>query len=513
VVSRRYRDKNTVGTRLNNLSNKIESAEKKSGLSQTKVESGNLDTNSVVRDAIAPGAVGPNEIDRGAVGTENLGVVNAITTDSDLSLLGPTYVAPPAGAYMPLALDENNSVVLDPNGGFTVRGVVTTPYYTSGPAEVTLSNSTIITATHIYSEARIVTGDQVLVVRDGASWSIIAKINTTAEYPSWYSLPLSNSWVDFGSVYGFSGLNTPSAGVKFTRTASGIVLVKGLVKSGTITAGSIIGTLPIGFRPTKDQWFQSMQAGNLGRNLKVKQNGEIVTGPNSGDSSYVSLSDIWFHADNTQTYTALTSPLNGWNLTSDSTLQVPGYFLDTDGIAFVRGAMGTIGTTTNTTLLFSMPSGLNSIQARHMMSANSTANASFSYIDQTNGYLYGQIAGTTPTNFHWRAIYDVASGGPLFTPGSYTNSWQRYSSLFPDAAFYKRADGLVVLKGFISTGALGTSAFTLPKGYRPAQNLIMSRIANSGAGRLDIGADGTVTPVTGSNVWFSLEGVTFVAEQ
>ena len=55
----------------------------------------------------------------------------------------------------------------------------------------------------------------------------------------WVTLPMSNSWVNFGGAYGSARY----------RRINGIVYVTGLIKSGATNPGFTIGTLPAGFRP------------------------------------------------------------------------------------------------------------------------------------------------------------------------------------------------------------------------------------------------------------------------
>lgn len=100
------------------------------------------------------------------------------------------------------------------------------------------------------------------------------------------------------------------------------------------------------------------------------------------------------------------------------------------------------------------------------------------------------------------------TGQPPFASG-----WTNYGSPYSKAAFVKRPDGFIQLTGVIKSGTVGSAAFTLPPGYRPAvapgPYAVMS---NGGLGRVDIGTDGTVTPISpSSNLSVSLEGISFKA--
>lgn len=98
---------------------------------------------------------------------------------------------------------------------------------------------------------------------------------------------------------------------------------------------------------------------------------------------------------------------------------------------------------------------------------------------------------------------------------AFANSWTHYGAPYSKAAYIKLPDGFVLLTGVIKSGTVGSPAFTLPPGFRPAVApgpfIVYSQNANS-VGRVDIGTDGTVTPVAPSaNAAVSLEGIRFKA--
>lgn len=105
----------------------------------------------------------------------------------------------------------------------------------------------------------------------------------------------------------------------------------------------------------------------------------------------------------------------------------------------------------------------------------------------------------------WNAI--GATSQPAFA-----NSWANYGGGFSTAAFRRRG-GVVRLKGLVASGTVGQTIFTLPAGYRPAETRLFSTISNSAVGRVDINSAGAVSCQLGSNVWLSLDGIAFFAEQ
>lgn len=94
---------------------------------------------------------------------------------------------------------------------------------------------------------------------------------------------------------------------------------------------------------------------------------------------------------------------------------------------------------------------------------------------------------------------------------AFTNSWTNFDTL-RKVRFY-RYDGRVYLAGLMKSGTLTAAAFTLPTGYWPdsaSGGTIEFLVSSSGvAGLLVVSTAGVVTPFSGSNTYFSLEGVNF----
>lgn len=98
-----------------------------------------------------------------------------------------------------------------------------------------------------------------------------------------------------------------------------------------------------------------------------------------------------------------------------------------------------------------------------------------------------------------------ARGAPFWLSPSYTNSWVDFSG--PLAGRYrKNGEGLVQLAGSLKSGTIGSTAFTLPAGYRPTQEVDISPWSSGETdSKLVILASGAVVPVTGSNTQFSID--------
>ncbi len=107
----------------------------------------------------------------------------------------------------------------------------------------------------------------------------------------------------------------------------------------------------------------------------------------------------------------------------------------------------------------------------------------------------------------------VAETGPSYpawqTVAAFTNSWVSVGSPYAPAGYCIDATGVVRFCGLISTGAIGSAAFTLPAGYRPAYTRLIATGSSSNFGMVAVDPAGVVTPFVGYSSWFSLDGVSF----
>lgn len=88
----------------------------------------------------------------------------------------------------------------------------------------------------------------------------------------WQDVSLQNSWVDYGGA-------DPTAQYKLK---GGVVYIKGLIKSGTATAGTLLFTLPEGYRPLENI-YQVTVSNNVFGYFFINPSGEvrIQTGSNT----------------------------------------------------------------------------------------------------------------------------------------------------------------------------------------------------------------------------------------
>lgn len=93
-----------------------------------------------------------------------------------------------------------------------------------------------------------------------------------------------------------------------------------------------------------------------------------------------------------------------------------------------------------------------------------------------------------------------------------TNSWVSFGGSFGPVAYMKDSMGFVHLRGLIKSGTMNAAAFMLPAGYRPVATCDFIVLSNSGIGAIEVNTPGDVVPVIGSNVYVSMDGITFRAE-
>ncbi|KKM24012.1 hypothetical protein LCGC14_1609410, partial [marine sediment metagenome] len=99
----------------------------------------------------------------------------------------------------------------------------------------------------------------------------------------------------------------------------------------------------------------------------------------------------------------------------------------------------------------------------------------------------------------------------------FENSWVNFNSAtgtYQTAAYFKDPFEIVHLKGHVKDGNVNAVIYTLPAGYRPAQQMVLVVGDNSGAGLIDVRADGGVrASSTIDNTWVSLDNISFRADQ
>lgn len=102
---------------------------------------------------------------------------------------------------------------------------------------------------------------------------------------TWNALTLLNSWVHYDAAN--------YANAEYAKdAATGLVYVRGMIKNGTATAGTVLATLPAGYRPTKVQTFAIVADGAV-EVIDIQTDGDIVLAT-AASSVWLSLTGIVF---------------------------------------------------------------------------------------------------------------------------------------------------------------------------------------------------------------------------
>jgi hypothetical protein len=108
-----------------------------------------------------------------------------------------------------------------------------------------------------------------------------------------------------------------------------------------------------------------------------------------------------------------------------------------------------------------------------------------------------------------RTIYIDTSIQNAWVAPTLLNSWVNFGGAWGDAAYMIDTMGFVHLKGLVKSGTVGAPLFVLPAGYRPLTKIGFPIMANGAFGWVSVLADGTVQIEAGSNVFASIDGITF----
>lgn len=373
--------------------------------------------------------------------------------------------------------------------------------WTSGLTNSTLRSYTVPSTGH----------NQVVNVRVNASNAAGTSSYGTATLtiPLWTNLSTASNWTYFGTPY-----STPA----YTKTSTGLVILKGLLRrgSGTTAGSETIATLPSGYRPSTTYLYQRI-ANSANARVDILSTG-VMNIVNTGVSD-VSLDGIAFYPSGTS-FTAISQPLlNGWVNYSDVNYTIaPSYYVDSTGRVEIR-AMVSSGTAADGTDVWSMPAATRPTLYMHLPAHANTGNGTVGVHYDSSGAVEAKGNGNGWYSIH--AVYFPSSrvSGSTCTTQWCTltlqNSWVYYGSPFTTAEYTKASDGTVHLKGLIRSGTAtsDTVLAQLPAGYRPKERLLFQNQNGGGLGRVDVDSSGNVRILIGSNAWLSLDGITFVAEQ
>lgn len=138
-----------------------------------------------------------------------------------------------------------------------------------------------------------------------------------------------------------------------------------------------------------------------------------------------------------------------------------------------------------------------------------------------NQYVYQRYSTYNGSEVFQRAKYStswstwsrlIADNPEAWTNASIKSPWSSFGGGYSYPRYYKDYAKRVHLEGMIKGGGSGNTMFTLPTGYRPEYDIIVSAHTSPGGAvcRITILASGDVLPGTGaSSSWVSLSGIDF----
>lgn len=337
-------------------------------------------------------------------------------------------------------------------------------------------------------------------------------------------VPMVQAWRPRGAA-AWEGRGDPAVPFWVTKSSSGVVSLEGLGSGVTVTAGTVIGVLPVGYRPATEERYPVMVGGSRG-SMTVRTNGEIVADTAiAATNTYVSLSNILFLEASVANGLTWTTPtlLNSFAAVSGFT---PKWAVDSLGDVWLRGRVTRATAWADGTAIFNIPAPYRASQQQHH-AAHSSSGYGFVGV-ASSGDITGKHNGTTNDGTLSLAgvVYSPSSLDSLYSliGSDYTqpygdivhqNSWGSVGSGNRVAGIRKRSDGLVMVRGLVNAGSIGYPIFWIPRALWPVPGGIMREAPSNGAaGRLDVrtnnGGETTVLSgpyaAIGSNVWFSLDG-------
>lgn len=110
--------------------------------------------------------------------------------------------------------------------------------------------------------------------------SVKAYVDTLSAQSSWQTWSLQNGWTNYAYPYG---------GTNNYKKVGGIVFLRGLISSGTTATGTLILTLPSGYRPSMNLIFTVPASGDQLAELRVGTDGTITVGDRDFQSDWTSM--------------------------------------------------------------------------------------------------------------------------------------------------------------------------------------------------------------------------------
>jgi hypothetical protein len=409
------------------------------------------------------------------------------------------------------------------------RATLKRSYRGPGPTQLTLEGyEELTTEAYDWIGRYVAYGSrEVDLIRLDGTYRILGQSNQI-DRGGWARLPLFNLW---GSYNDGSTVN-PSSNWRepgCTKLASGIVVLRGMIAGGVLTAGTKIAQLPEGLWPDYELVFP-LEANDVRRGVGILADGSVIL-RGGWTGAYASLDGIAFPAAGVADWVtidpagaagsanAFQGAWQNHSGTVDGGVFGPArYWVDPYGTVWYGGVVSG-GTIVDNQPIFSMPAALRPVKEEHIV-ANTNNTYGAVGIQPTSGInikigssaSYVSLAGVTSQTAD---SYNDPVWDQWWETPPYQNGWSRFDPVaqkFPEPAVRRREDGLCQSRGMITAGTLNARVFQLPPEMRLEQQAIISAMANNARARIDINGEhredpGSFIPVQGSNAWFSLDSV------
>lgn len=104
---------------------------------------------------------------------------------------------------------------------------------------------------------------------------------------TWYTPTILNGSINWGS---------PHTTLQYGKTSDGVVMVKGLIKNGTVANGTKVFTLPSGYHPTSRMLLPGVSEPNNPARIDVEPDGDVFI-QDGGSTNWTSFDSVSFYAD------------------------------------------------------------------------------------------------------------------------------------------------------------------------------------------------------------------------
>lgn len=216
------------------------------------------------------------------------GMAVNLSTDADLSVTGVTILDHVGGAGIggggTRSRITGNTVQIQ--SGANVAGISI-----ANAADGAVTGNTVFCASSTANGVET-TGTSTNFAVSGnnvtGTWaSKISLVGANLGDSAWTAPTLLNSWVNFGGAFANAG---------YRKDANGFVHLRGLIKSGTTTGGTVLFNLPAGYRPSAGVVFPVASNGAYGQ-IKVSETTAGNVTIDVGSNVWLSFGDVSFLAE------------------------------------------------------------------------------------------------------------------------------------------------------------------------------------------------------------------------